>query len=557
MNSRILLASASLLLVACSARSESTSSSRAALPVVPVTTQSRQAATNITCSATFVAHDLSHTTTPRLGDRSVYDSNGSGVAVGDLDKDGLSDIVLGNIAGSSSVQWNLGNFKFQTQELLNNVGLPESQTRAVQLVDVNSDGWLDIVLTHSQGGISAWVNDHHKGFELDVLSGVDFPAYTMLWDDLSGTGTLDLVTASYDALLETELKDSFLLSRGAGVVVYKHTDKGFEANRIAKNSQTLAMALFDVNNDLKRDLIVGNDFAVPDLAFLNTKTEWKKSKPFKRTTKNTMGFSSSDIDNDGNLELFATDMKPKMDDEKVIAKWITFMQKTYEKSQYSSLQRAENVMERKNSDGSFQNIAYELGLDATGWSWSAKFGDLNNDGFEDLYIVNGMIDTENLKHLPNHELVESNKVFRNTSGKFSLEPAWNLASTASGRGMSMTDLNNDGQLDIVINNLSKPAQVFENQLCGGNSLQVELHWLGSSNTKGIGAAVFLNSSLGTMQREVLSQSGYLSGNDPRIHFGIPKDATLENLEIIWSDGKRSVIENPQANTILNISRSQK
>ena len=425
------------------------------------------------------------------------------------------------------------------------------------MVDVNSDGWLDIVFTHSQGGINAWINNQLKGFVPETLKGVDYPAYTMMWDDLKGTGNLDLVTASYDALLETELKDSFLLSRGAGVVVYKHNGNNFESTRLAKESQTLAMAMFDVNNDKRRDLIVGNDFAVPDLTFLNNQNEWKSVKPFKRTTKNTMGFSSSDIDNDGKLELFATDMKPKMDDEKVIAKWITFMQKTYEKSQYSSLQRAENVLERQNPDGSFQNIAYEMGLDATGWSWSAKFGDLNNDGFEDLYIVNGMIDTENLKHLPNNELVESNKAYSNTNGFFRLEPAWNLASLSSGRGMSMTDLNNDGQLDIVINNLSKPSQVFENQLCGGDSLEVELNWINSSNTKGIGATVYLNSSIGTMQREVLSQSGYLSGNDPKIHFGIPKNTTITNLEVVWSDGKRSKIDKPEANTILNITRNQK
>jgi enediyne biosynthesis protein E4 len=559
--SRVILASASLLLVACTARSESTNSSRALLPNVPVAVKTSSLLASKTCGTGFADHDLNHTTVPRQGDRTVYDSNGSGVALGDLDHDGLSDIVLGNIGGSSSIQWNLGNFKFKSQELVNNLGLPESQTRAVTLVDLNSDGWLDIVFTHSQGGISAWLNDHQKGFRLETLSGVDFPAYTMIWDDLSGTGKLDLVTASYDALLETELKDSFLLSRGAGVVVYKRNGQEFSGTRLAKNSQTLAMALFDVNNDGKRDLIVGNDFAVPDMAFLNG-SDWKKVKPFKRTTKNTMGFSSSDIDNNGQLELFATDMKPKMDDEKVIAKWITFMQKTYEKSQYSSLQRAENVMERRNDDGSFQNIAYELGLDATGWSWSAKFGDLNNDGFEDLYVVNGMIDTQNLKYLANNELIETNKAYLNTGGKFSPQPNWNLASNSSGRGMSMTDLNNDGQLDIVVNNLGKPAQVFENQLCGGNSLEVELNWLNSSNTKGIGAKVFLNSSLGTMQlktmqREVLSQSGYLSGNDPKIHFGISKDATIESLEVVWSDGKRSVIEKPKANSILNISRSTK
>jgi hypothetical protein len=173
-----------------------------------------------------------------------------------------------------------------------------------------------------------------------------------------------------------------------------------------------------------------------------------------------------------------------------------------------------------------------------------------------------MIDTQNLKHLPNNELVESNKAYLNTHGAFQIMPSWNLGSSASGRGMSMSDLNNDGQLDIVVNNLGKPAQVFENQLCGGNSLEVKLNWLGSSNSQGIGAKVFLNSSLGTvplktMQREVLSQSGYLSGNDPRIHFGIAKDATIDSLEVVWSDGKRSVIEKPATNSILNISRGAK
>ena len=552
----LILLGTGLLVAGCTARSES-GSSRASLPSVPVMLKSSNLSARTNCGTAFLEHDLNHTTTPRDGDRVVYDSNGSGVAVGDLDRDGLPEIVLGNIGAASTVQWNLGNFKFKSQELINNLGIPESQTRAVALVDVNSDGWLDIVFTHSQGGINAWINDQHKGFVPQMLKGVDYPAYTMMWDDLKGTGNLDLVTASYDALLETELKDSFLLSRGAGVIVYKHNGNNFESTRLAKESQSLAMAMYDVNNDKRRDLIIGNDFAVPDLTFLNNQNEWKSIKPFKRTTKNTMGFSSSDIDNDGKLELFATDMKPKMDDEKVIAKWITFMQKTYEKSQYSSLQRAENVLERQNPDGSFQNIAYELGLDATGWSWSAKFGDLNNDGFEDLYIVNGMIDTENLRYLPNNELVESNKAYSNKNGHFTLEPAWNLASTSSGRGMSMTDLNNDGQLDIVINNLSKPAQVFENQLCGGDSLEVELNWANSSNTKGIGATIYLNSSDTTMQREVLSQSGYLSGNDPRIHFGIAKNTALESLEVVWSDGKRSVIEKPIANTILNISRSQK
>jgi enediyne biosynthesis protein E4 len=549
-----LMSTSLLLLAACVAHSESSGSPRA--PARGVATRLMMQALNqraTPCTGNFNQHLLEHTTQPRGGEGSVYDSNGSGVALGDLDGDGLPEIVLGNLDGSSTIQWNEGHFKFRVEALLNSFGLPETQTRAVALVDVDGDGWLDIVFTHTQGGISLYTNDHHRHFVVHPLERASFPAFTMLWDDLSGTGNLDLVTASYDAILESESK-GFLFSNGGGVVVYKHQNGTFNPERLWPNSQTLAMTMFDVNNDGRRDLIIGNDFAVPDFIWLNTSDGWKRVNPFKRITKNTMGFSVADTDNDGSLELFATDMKPKFDDVKVLARWMPFMQKTYEKLQYASTQRAENVLQRRNKDGSFQNVAYDLGIDATGWSWSAKFGDLDNDGFEDLYVVNGMIDKENLKYLPHFELVETNKVFKNSSGHFSPVPDWKLGSTSSGRGMGMTDLDNDGRLDIVINNVSSPAQVFENQLCGGQALGVELNWAGTHNTKAIGATLKLHTSTGTVQREVVSQGGYLSGNDPRLHFGVPEGATLNSLEVIWPDGAHSSIENPTINAILKIAR---
>jgi hypothetical protein len=551
-----LMSSSLLLLAACVARGESSGSPRAS---------AREVSTSLTakplnqraapCTGNFKEHLLEHTTQPRGSDGSVYDGNGSGVALGDLDGDGLPEIVLGNLDGPSTIQWNEGHFQFRTETISNQFGLPETQTRAVALVDVDGDGWLDIVFTHTQGGVGIYHNDQHKHFvaQTPENASISFPAYTMLWDDLSGNGNLELVTASYDAILEAENK-GFLFSNGGGVIVYKHENGTFKAERLWPSSQSLAMVMFDVNGDGRRDLVVGNDFAVPDFIWLNTKGGWKKVSPFKRITKNTMGFSVADTDNDGGLELFATDMKPKFDDVKVLARWMPFMQKTYEKLQYSSIQRAENVLQRRSKDGGFQNAAYDLGIDATGWSWSAKFGDLDNDGFEDLYIVNGMIDKENLKYLPNHELVESNKVFKNTFGHFQAEPAWKLGSTASGRGMSMTDLDNDGRLDIVVNNVSSPAQVFENQLCTGQGLEVELDWSGTHNTRAIGATIQLHTSAGTMQREVVSQGGYLSGSDPRVHFGAPEGATLDSLEVTWPDGAHSSIEKPTINTILKITR---
>jgi hypothetical protein len=118
----------------------------------------------------------------------------------------------------------------------------------------------------------------------------------------------------------------------------------------------------------------------------------------------------------------------------------------------------------------------------------------------------------------------------------------------------MADLDNDGDLDIVVNNLRGPAQLFENRLCGGNGLTVDLHWPGSGNTRAIGARLALHTSVGIFYRDVRSGSGYLSGDPPQVHFGIPHNATLEYLEIRWPDGAVSLVRTPQSQLLLQITR---
>jgi enediyne biosynthesis protein E4 len=499
------------------------------------------------CSSSFITHELDHVTKTRGNEVTFYDSNGSGVAVGDLDNDSDIDIVLANLKGKNSILWNEGNLSFRKEDL------SHGDSRAAAVIDVNGDGWSDIVFTQNLGTPSYWHNNQGilgKGY----LRGVDAPAYTMTWGDLDADGDLDLVTASYDSLLEKELKDTFLFSSGAGVIVYTNTPDGFVAKRLAEKSQALAMTLFDIDNDGKQDILVGNDFEVPDYYYLNKDGEWLETQPFSRYTKNTMSFDVADIDNDGSNELYATDMKPNFNDLSELAIWMELMNKGFNKQIRSSPQRPENVLQKRTEDG-FQNIAYDVKLDATGWSWAGEFGDLDNDGLQDLYVVNGMIAKDVFDFLPNYELVEKNRTFHNLGNNNFENVDWGLASTASGRGMTMADLDNDGDLDIVVNNLESPSVVFENQLCSGDGLEVDLSW-NSSNSRAIGATLKLITSAGTFMRDIRTTSGYLSGEVSRVHFGIPKDAVLNGLEILWPDGQTSSSTDLQVNTLLSVTRKE-
>ncbi len=160
-------------------------------------------------------------------------------------------------------------------------------------------------------------------------------------------------------------------------------------------------------------------------------------------------------------------------------------------------------------------------------------------------------------HLPNHELVEQNQVFANDgAGKLVAAPDWGLGSTAGGRGMVMADFDQDGDLDIAVNNLRAPAQFFENRLCGGQSIQADLHWQGAQNIRAIGAELVLRTNLGDLSRQVSVASGYLSGDAPRVHFGLPAGAVAGRLEVIWPDGARSIIQDLQMGQSLTITRAR-
>ena len=498
------------------------------------------------CSGDFETHRLEHTTRVFGGVPLLFDSHGSGVAAGDLDRDGDADLVLANVAGESSLLWNLGGLRFRRQ------ALASGPTRAVNLVDLDADGWLDIVFTR-QGAIPVWWRNSGGGTDEAVFARVaplltPNLAYSMAWADLDGDGDLDLVTGSYDAELAATMGPGEF--HGAGVYYHERRSEDLLPTRLAPRAQALAILLTDLDDDRQLDIVVGNDFDEPDRIWLRWANGWLPVALFSSMSRNTMSLAAGDVDNDGVAEIFAADMKPYSDDPGILEFYGPLPEAQAEAVQVS----ANALLVRRTV--LYDNLAARSGVDASGWSWAAQFGDLDNDGFLDLYVVNGMMSEELFAHIAAYALVEENQVFRNDgSGAFESMRQWRLGSIASGRGMVMVDLDDDGDLDIVVNNLLAPAQLFENRLChGGAALLVAVRWPGGINTGAIGSRLVLHTSIGELHREITASSGYLSGNVAAVHFGFPGTAEPLRLQIDWPDGAISLFDQPRADTRITVIR---
>ena len=515
------------------------------------------------CSDAFVTHRLDFTTGTRLREINTYISNGAGVATHDLDNDGDMDLVFASVDREAQILWNEGDRTFTPQTLDDRFG------RGAAIIDVDADGWNDIVFTHrGLDGVSYWHNQGGRTsrssslpsrptFERQSLPGVESYAYAMAWGDVDGDGDLDLVTGSYGVELLQHGIDPPTADPRSGIMLHVQENGVWQPHVLSREAETLSIAIVDLTGDGRPEIWAANDFALDDLIWQYTGKNWQAVHPFAQTSHSTMATEWGDIENNGKLALFTTDMNPYDISPRTIAEWVPMMNKIKQHREAGDPQIMANVLLVPQVSGRWENIATARGVDASGWSWAARFGDLDQDGWLDLYVVNGMIAADMFGHLTNGELVEENQAYRNRgNGNFTPEPRWQLGSTASGRGMVMSDMDGDGDLDIVVNNLRGFAQLFENQLCTGSSLLVDLAWPAEANRAAIGARLALHTDRGTFHRDVRASGSYLSGESTRVHFGLPAGVTANMLEITWPDGARSSIMDVPTDQQIIVTRSE-
>jgi hypothetical protein len=541
----------------------------------------------------------------------LYYYNGGGVAIGDINNDGLEDIYFTANQAPDRLYLNLGNFKFKDITESAKLQIDSTWSTGVTMEDVNNDGYLDIYVSKvgNYKSLKAhnllYLNNGDNTFtESSKIVGLDFSGLSTqaVFFDYDKDGDLDMYllnhsihsTRSYgDAKKRTE-KDSL-----AGDRLYENTlDSGTlrfknvtEAAGIYSSPLGYGLALIasDINQDGWTDIYVGNDFHENDYLYLNQGDKTFKevgAEYFNHLSRFTMGVDIADMNNDGKSDIFTLDMMP-FDAE-------TFLKSGGEDSDKVSLikdnfgferQYARNNFQLNRDNSSFSDIALMTKTHATDWSWSVLLEDYDNDGLKDIFITNGIFkrpnDLDYINFLSNTDfssydqskseeiekkliasmpsLKISNRLFRN-KGDYTFEDL----SVASGlkpsysNGSATADLDNDGDMDLVVNNIDEKASLLENKSDRNNSN----NWVGldlkGDKTFPITTAskTVLYSNGQAFYREEITTRGFESASTKKLHFGIGQANKIDSVTVTWPDGQLQTIKELSVNQYHVIHRGQ-
>ena len=525
---------------------------------------------------------------------------GSGVAIGDLNNDGLPDIFFGGNQVADRLYLNKGDFKFEDITKKSKVAKNSGWTWGVTMADVNADGYLDIYV--SRNGISAnpedrrnqlYINNQDLTFTESALQYglADYGFSTQaVFFDMDNDGDLDMYQVNQIAdkkllLINKIPQDQFKFFRDR---LYRNDngryhDVSQEVGISTNIAYGLSVNATDFNNDGWMDLYVANDYAEPDFMYYNNGDGTFKNvinEKLKHITQLSMGSDTGDINNDGYLDLITTDMTPE-DHYRSKTNMASMSTKAFETlvEAGAHYQYMSNTLQINTGLGTFSDIANMAGIAFTDWSWASLIVDLDNDGLKDIIVSNGIkkdVDNNDYrnkvinlgkdataeklfqlsKETPSQPI--ANYALRN-KGDLVFEKVtkdWGFDTPSFSNGMAYGDLDNDGDLDIVVNNIDAPAFVYENKATG-NFLKIELKG-SDKNTFGIGAKAIIYYNDKMQMAENTVTRGFLSSVENNLFFGLGKVTEVEKVEVLWPNGQMNIFENVQANKkiVANISNAK-
>ncbi|MEO5892186.1 MAG: VCBS repeat-containing protein [Ferruginibacter sp.] len=543
--------------------------------------------------------------------------NGGGVAIGDINNDGLADVFMTSNAGANKLYLNKGDFKFD--DISDSAGIihDDKWNTGVVFSDVNGDGWLDIyVCASGHMGTGSrknklYINNHNLTFtESAAKFGLDISAYTtqVSFFDYDMDGDLDCFMINNSPIPinqlnfanRRDLPDSawkiadFL--KGGGDHLYQN-DKGHFKEVTSKAgihggliSFGLGVSVSDVNDDGWPDVFVSNDSYEKDYLYINQKDGTFKDQLedwFQHTSFSSMGADIADFNNDGFLDLFTTDMLPVNDYRlKTMGSFdnISLFNSKLQAGFY--YQYTKNCLQLNNGNGKFVDIARYSGVAATDWSWGALMFDMDNDGWNDLLVCNGVNrDVTNLdfmdffandviqkmvmtgkkyeiekvlKEIPKTPL--PNNIYRNDKDLHftDIGKEWGLGQPSFSNGAAYGDLDNDGDLDLVINNENQPSFVYKNnsrELNNNNYIGITLTGKGQ-NPFAIGTKIKLFTGREILTREQVPSRGFQSSVDYKLIFGLGKNTKVDSIVLTWPDRSTSRLVSPAVDKVYQFNQAQ-